>query len=110
MAYGIFNTIYYTATFAFFWLVVAKVPRGLGLAASAQKFLTVMAAVWAGSQVTKVPRAAAALVLAPVVDRLMAWLQRVGKLESRRQVFGFFVACCLGLAFTLFSVVVLAWA
>lgn len=149
---GIFNTIYYTATFAFFWLVVAKVPRGLGLAASAQKFLTVMAAVWAGSQVrerhalgglgwlravpvccavphstamlealeglccvqmrsstccllwcsalgatstllsppqvTKVPRAAAALVLAPVVDRLMAWLQRVGKLESRRQVRG----------------------
>lgn len=39
-------------------------------------------------QVTKVPRAAAALVLAPVVDRLMAWLQRVTKLESRRQVGG----------------------
>ncbi|PRW60029.1 TY4B-J: Transposon Ty4-J Gag-Pol poly [Chlorella sorokiniana] len=107
MAYGLFNTLYYTATFAFFWLVVAKVPRGLGLAVTAQKFLTVMAAVWAGSQVTKVPRAAAALVLAPLVDRLMAWLQRVGKLESRRQVFGFFVAGCLGLAFTLFSVVVL---
>ncbi len=48
---GLFNTLYYTATFAFFWLAVAKVPRGLGLAATAQKFLTVMAAVWAGSQV-----------------------------------------------------------
>lgn len=177
--------MYYTATFAFVWLAVAKVPRGLGLAASAQRFVTVMATVWAGSQVrvkachepatslprampadmlcllarklvcdscptsrlglqvTKVPRAAAALVLAPIVDRLMAWLQRVTKLESRRQVgggrrveassgaaahpaphpsspnlaaactaqvFGWFVACCLGLALTLFSVVVLAWA
>ena len=106
---------------------------------------------------TKAPRAAAALVLAPLVDRLMGWLQRVCNLQSRRQVgrggvgkghsrgpsggangwparrrgawplqagprlpgsapprpaqvFGWFVACCLGLALTLFSVVVLAWA
>ena len=43
--------MYYTATFAFVWLAVAKVPRGLGLAASAQKFVAVMATVWAGSQV-----------------------------------------------------------
>lgn len=37
-------------------------------------------------QVTKAPRAAAALVLAPAVDRLMGWLQRVCNLQSRRQV------------------------
>ena len=51
---GLLNTCYYTATFAFVWLAVAKVPRGLGLAATAQRFVTVMAAVWAGSQVSEV--------------------------------------------------------
>lgn len=45
-----------------------------------------MGLVWAGSQVTKAPRAAAALMLAPLVDRGMAWLQRILGLRTRRSV------------------------
>jgi hypothetical protein len=65
---------------------VVKVPSGQGLAATAKAFAGVMAGVWAGSQVTKAPRAAAALMLAPLVDRLMGALQEALGLRSRRQV------------------------
>ena len=61
-------------------------PSGQGLAATAKAFAGVMAGVWAGSQVTKAPRAAAALMLAPLVDRLMGALQGALGLRSRRQV------------------------
>ena len=83
---GIFNTLYYTVSFLVFWCWVVKVPTGQGLAATAKAFAGVMAGVWAGSQVTKAPRAAAALMLAPLVDRLMGALQRALGLRSRRQV------------------------
>lgn len=95
--------------FLFFWIYVAKVPAGQGLAASAKAFAAVMAGVWAGSQVTKAPRAALALALAPLVDRLMGVLQRVLGLKSKNSVFGVFVAACLSLAAALFGVVVLSW-
>ncbi len=39
-------------------LCLIQVPKGQGPAAAMQSFLTVMAMVWAGSQVTKVARAA----------------------------------------------------
>eukprot|EP00983_Pelagomonas_calceolata_P002708 90301-Pelagomonas_calceolata.AAC.4 len=48
-----------------------QVPQGLGAAAAVRSFLTVFATVWAGSQVTKIARAAGALFLAPFVDRAM---------------------------------------
>ena len=83
---GIFNTLYYTVSFLVFWCWVVKVPTGQGLAATAKAFAQVMASVWAGSQVTKAPRAAAALMLAPLVDLLMGALQRTLGLRSRRQV------------------------
>ena len=83
---GIFNTCYYEGAFLFFWCYVAKVPSGQGLAATAKAFLVVMASVWAGSQVTKAPRAALALALAPLVDHLMTALQRVLGLKTRRAV------------------------
>ncbi len=88
VAYGLLNTVYYTFAFLTVWLAVAKVrarcpphistpdgrkaqhahfpparsagqvPHGQGLAAAAKSFLAVFATVWAGSQVTKVARAA----------------------------------------------------
>lgn len=47
----LFNALYYSGAFLFFWVYVFKVERGLGLAATAQRFAAVMASVWAGSQV-----------------------------------------------------------
>ncbi|KAL4458659.1 hypothetical protein ABPG75_013524 [Micractinium tetrahymenae] len=108
-AYGLFNTLYYTCAFLFAWIYVAKVPPGQGMAATAKAFAGMMGLVWAGSQVTKAPRAAAALMLAPLVDRGMAWLQRSLGLRTRRAVFLVFVAACLGLAVALFGAVVVLW-
>ncbi|PSC71015.1 TY4B-J: Transposon Ty4-J Gag-Pol poly [Micractinium conductrix] len=108
-AYGLFNTLYYTAAFLFAWVYVARVPSGQGVKATAKAFAGVMAVVWAGSQVTKLPRAAAAVLLAPLVDRGMAWLQRVLGLRTRRAVFVVFVAACLCLAAAVFGAVVLLW-
>eukprot|EP00898_Chlorokybus_atmophyticus_P005368 jgi/Chlat1/5832/Chrsp4S00493 len=68
LSYGLLNTLYYTVAFLVVWTTVVKVPRSLGLAGAAQRFVQVMAMVWAGSQITKLPRAAGAVVLAPFVD------------------------------------------
>ncbi len=87
-AYGLLNTGYYISAFLFFWFAVAKVPAGQGLAATARAVAGVMAGVWAGSQVTKAARAAAALMLAPLVDRLMGGLQRRLRLRTKRAVSG----------------------
>lgn len=83
---GLLNTLYYTAAFLLFWTCVAKVPAGQGLAASVKAFAGVMAGVWAGSQVTKAPRAALALALAPLVDRVMCRLQNALGLRSKQAV------------------------
>ena len=48
---------------------------GLGFSGAAAKAAEVAAITWAGSQVTKLPRAAAALVLAPLVDHLLNFIQ-----------------------------------
>lgn len=86
MPAGLLNTLYYTTSFLIFWCCVVKVPTGQGLAATAKAFLGTMAVVWGGSQVTKAPRAAVAVMLAPLVDRLMGKLQSALGLRSRRQV------------------------
>lgn len=61
-------------------------------------------------QVTKVPRAAGAVLLAPLVERLIGRLQQRLGLASRRAVFGVFVAGCIALALAVFGATVLAWA
>ena len=58
----------------------------------------------------QVPRAAAALLLAPAADRLMAMLQSRLRLESKRQAAGLIVGTCFSLALALFGVTVVAWA
>ncbi|KAK9806129.1 hypothetical protein WJX72_002662 [[Myrmecia] bisecta] len=109
LAYGIFNTLYYVSAFTFIWVYVVKIPRGLGLALAARRAAEVMAMTWAGSQVTKVPRAACALVLAPFLDTCLTLLQRGLRLRSRRAAFLVVVAGCVLFALALFGVVVLAW-
>eukprot|EP00959_Pyramimonas_sp_CCMP1952_P129565 2709358-Pyramimonas_sp.AAC.2 len=53
VSYGILNTAYYCVAFVFFWFFVAQVPSGQGYDAALKELATVMAMVWAGSQVTK---------------------------------------------------------
>ncbi len=62
--------------------------------------------VWAGSQVTKLARAGAALAAAPLVDRGLAWLAGSLRLKGKQQAFLVLVAGCLSLALLLFGGVV----
>jgi hypothetical protein len=189
LAYGLLNTAYYSCTFLFVWVYVAKVPHGLGLQGAALKFLEVFALTWGGSQVinregglthvpilmeqraglrvaglscrrpdlrkrgagwghssrslaasqhvtpavvatyalyykswyticyrwicpqvTKVARAAGALALAPLVDRLLDGARGALQLQSKRQAFGVVVCGCVALALLLFAAVVSAYA
>jgi len=61
-------------------------------------------------KVTKIARAAGALALAPVVDKLLDTVQARLQLQSKRQAFGLVVGGCIALAVALFTGVVGAYA
>lgn len=109
VAYGIFNTLYYTVAFIMVFKL-AKVPSGQGLAASAQATAKILAVVWAGSQVTKLVRAGAALLAVPFVDALLSFIKRKFGLDSKRDAFlrVIFPACIL-VAVVLFGGVTLLY-
>ncbi|DBB02061.1 TPA: hypothetical protein ACH3X1_000636 [Trebouxia sp. C0004] len=109
-AYGLLNTVYYITAFLFFWTHVAKVPRGLGLAETAKRFVGVMSLTWAGSQVTKVARIAAALALAPLLDNVCHVAQQKLGLTSKRTALSLVVLSCIALASLCFGATVLVWA
>ncbi|XP_021901256.1 uncharacterized protein LOC110817143 isoform X2 [Carica papaya] len=110
LSYGLLNTAYYLTTFLLVWFFVAPVPGRMGYIAAVERFLKVMAMVWAGSQVTKLVRAGGALALAPVVDRGLSWFTVKFKFESQGKAFMVVVGFCFGLALLLFLVVTLLWA
>ena len=94
--------------------MVVKAPTGLGLAAAARKFGEVFLLVWAGSQVTKAFRAAAALVLAPAADALLARVvvSTVGGRPSEKNkaaALAVVAVCCFAFAALLFAAVVVVW-
>lgn len=90
VAYGLLNTLYYTGAFLLCWFTVSKAPSGQGVAAAAAAVAKTLAVVWAGSQVTKVPRAGAALLAVPAVDALLAFVRDRLRLGSKRDVSCFF--------------------
>ncbi|KAG9458092.1 hypothetical protein H6P81_002600 [Aristolochia fimbriata] len=110
LSYGLLNTAYYLSTFILVWFYIAPVPGRMGYGAAAKRFLKIAAMVWAGSQVTKIPRAGGALALAPLVDSGLSWFTEKFKFESRRKAFLYIVGSCLGLAFLLFLLITLLWA
>ncbi|CAA7052101.1 unnamed protein product [Microthlaspi erraticum] len=110
LSYGLLNTVYYTIAFLLVWFYVAPAPGKMGYLAAAERFLKVMAMVWAGSQVTKLMRIGGAVALAPIVDRGLSWFTVKCKFESQGKAFGALVGICLGLALLLFTVVTLLWA
>ncbi|CAN7115743.1 unnamed protein product [Brassica rapa subsp. narinosa] len=110
LSYGLLNTVYYSAAFLLVWFYVAPAPGKMGYLAAAERFVKVMAMVWAGSQVTKLIRIGGAVALAPIVDRGLSWFTVKYKFESQGKAFGAMVGICLGLALMLFLVVTLLWA
>ncbi|EOA26286.1 hypothetical protein CARUB_v10024059mg [Capsella rubella] len=110
LSYGLLNTVYYSTAFLLVWFYVAPAPGKMGYLAAAERFLKVMAMVWAGSQVTKLIRIGGAVALAPIVDRGLSWFTVKCKFESQGKAFGALVGICLGLALMLFMVVTLLWA
>eukprot|EP01018_Ginkgo_biloba_P007972 Gb_04237 [translate_table: standard] len=110
LSYGLLNTVYYLVAFLFVWFYVAPAPGGMGYPAATQRFLKILAVVWAGSQVTKLLRVGGALAVAPFVDQGLSWFAKKFKFESRGKAFGTIVAICVGLALSLFMSVTLLWA
>nr|VDC80172.1 unnamed protein product [Brassica rapa] len=110
LSYGLLNTVYYSTAFLLVWFYVAPAPGKMGYLAAAERFVKVMAMVWAGSQVTKLVRIGGAVALAPIVDRGLSWFTVKYKFESQGKAFGAIVGICLGLALMLFLVVTLLWA
>lgn len=107
LSYGLLNTLYYLTTFLVVWFYIAPAPAKMGYVAAAGRFLKIMATVWAGSQVTKLARAAGALALAPFVDRGLSWFMVKYNFESQGKAFMAIVGFCLGLALLLFVAVTL---
>ncbi|XP_062092064.1 uncharacterized protein LOC133797944 isoform X2 [Humulus lupulus] len=110
LSYGLLNTAYYLTTFLVVWFYVAPAPGKMGYLAAVERFLKILAMVWAGSQVTKIFRAGGALALAPFVDRGLTWFTIKFKFESQGKAFMVIVSCCLGLAVLLFFSITLLWA
>ncbi|MCD9637997.1 hypothetical protein HAX54_021605 [Datura stramonium] len=110
LSYGLLNTAYYLTTFLVVWFYVAPSPGRMGYLAAVERFLKVMAMVWAGSQVTKLVRAGGALALAPFVDRGLSWFTTKMKFESQGKAFVVVAGFCFGLAFMMFLIVTLLWA
>jgi hypothetical protein len=99
LAYGLLNFAYYSIVTAVTWhFSMSKYPLAPGLDFSRRIQLTVAklgsvaGIVWAGSQVTKIFRMSGAVVMAPVVDNLMAWCQTKFNLKSRNGAFWAIVA------------------
>ncbi|CAA2949280.1 uncharacterized protein LOC105167836 [Olea europaea subsp. europaea] len=107
LSYGLLNTVYYLTTFLVVWFYVSPAPARMGYLAAVERFLKVMAMVWAGSQVTKLVRAGGALALAPLVDRGLSWFTVKFNFKSQGKAFMAIAGLCFGLAIMLFLVVTL---
>jgi hypothetical protein len=107
LSYGIFNTLYYVGAFLIVWSY-AKVPSGLGFSVALQRIVALLATIWVGSQVTKLPRAAAALLFAPATDWLLNTLQKTLKLKTKKAAFALVVTVCIAGALLLFGSIIVA--
>ncbi|CBI29320.3 unnamed protein product, partial [Vitis vinifera] len=89
---------------------IALEPRRMGYLVAVERFVKIMAMVWAGSQVTKLVRARGALALAPIVDRGLSWFTVKFRFESQGKAFMAIVGFYFRLALILFFIVILLWA
>ncbi|KAG8056899.1 hypothetical protein GUJ93_ZPchr0002g26550 [Zizania palustris] len=110
LSYGLLNTVYYVTTFLLVWFYFSPAPVKMGYAAAVERFLKLMAMVWAGSQVTKILRAGGALALAPFVDRGLRWFTVRFNFKSEGKAFATIVGFCFALAALLFFGLTILWA
>ncbi|XP_051187583.1 uncharacterized protein [Lolium perenne] len=110
LAYGLLNTVYYVTTFLLVWFRFSPAPGRMGYAAAVERFLKLMAMVWAGSQVTKVLRAGGALAMAPFVDRGLKWFTVKFHFKSEGKAFATIVGLCFALAAVMFVGLTVLWA
>nr|QGN65348.1 E2F-related protein [Oryza australiensis] len=102
LSYGLLNTAYYCTALLLVWFYFSPAPGKMGYAAAVERFLKLMAMVWAGSQVTKILRAGGALALAPFVDRGLRWFTVRFNCKSEGKAFATIVGFCFALAALLF--------
>lgn len=109
-SYGLFNTLYY---FFAYLAILYSLPRPAdttSLSTALPHVFKLLALVWAGSQVTKVPRAACALAFSPLMDRLLGWLRERLRLQNKRQAFLYIlVPACWLLFFILIGISVVSF-
>uniref|UniRef100_A0A0D9XE65 Uncharacterized protein n=1 Tax=Leersia perrieri TaxID=77586 RepID=A0A0D9XE65_9ORYZ len=110
LSYGLLNTVYYVTTFLLVWFYFSPAPGKMGYASAVERFLKLMAMVWAGSQVTKILRAGGALALAPFVDRGLRWFTVKFNFKSEGKAFATIVGFCFALAALLFFGLTILWA
>lgn len=83
ISYGFLNLTWYTFALMFSWKRVIgsshylnSVPNDLSLIRSSlRKFTKVLAVVYVGSQITKLPRLCLAVMTAPIGDRVLKWTE-----------------------------------
>uniref|UniRef100_A0A0D3H7E4 Uncharacterized protein n=1 Tax=Oryza barthii TaxID=65489 RepID=A0A0D3H7E4_9ORYZ len=101
---------YSTRSFSSKEFIFSPAPGKMGYAAAVERFLKLMAMVWAGSQVTKIFRAGGALALAPFVDRGLRWFTVRFNFKSEGRAFATIVGFCFALAALLFFGLTILWA
>ncbi|CAL5064226.1 unnamed protein product [Urochloa decumbens] len=110
LSYGLLNTVYYVTAFLLVWFYFAPAPGRMGYGAAVERFVKLMAMVWAGSQVTKILRAGGALALAPFVDRGLRWFTVKFNFKSEGRAFATIVGLCFSIAALLFFGLTILWA
>lgn len=108
-SYGLFNTLYYFFAYLAILYSLPKPSTITSTSTAVAHVLKLLALVWAGSQVTKVPRAACALACAPLMDRLLGVIRDGFKLGNKRQAFLYvLVPICWLLFFVLLGISILS--
>ncbi|KAJ1289857.1 hypothetical protein BS78_02G197100 [Paspalum vaginatum] len=110
LSYGLLNTVYYVTAFLLVWFYFAPAPGRMGYGAAVERFVKLMAMVWAVSQVTKILRAGGALALAPFVDRGLRWFTVKFNFKSEGKAFATIVGLCFAIAALLFFGLTILWA
>jgi len=110
--YGVLNGLWYGLAVAWQWKRVSSSATIAGAAASSairasiRKFTTVIATVYIGSQITKLPRMYLAVVLAPFGDSLLRKTQDTLKV-SEGAALGIVVSLLLGSCFGIWATIIL---
>ncbi|XP_037441458.1 uncharacterized protein LOC119309583 [Triticum dicoccoides] len=114
LSYRLLDIVYYVIAFLLVWESLndllfgfhfSPAPGRMGYAAAVERFLKLMAMMWAGSQVTKILRVGGALV-----DRGLRWFTVKFNFQSEGKAFATVVELCFALAALMFVGLTVLWA